>query len=300
MDRLTIMKTFTAVIDAGKFSGAARKLGISRALTSQHVSVLEKELGARLINRTTRSVVLTEAGRQYYDFSKRILSEISAQDAALSSTTSRPEGSLAVISPKWIGSLDLGDAIAHFAATYPKIKVRLDLGGMTDRPHHFVDQGYDVAVHTKPMKDSGLIIRKVATLEFILCASPDYLKKRKKPVTPNDLLSHSCLVHVDDPVWRFTVDDEVKTLRVSNVAFSSNTYLVLQKAAMQGMGIVALPYRSVRKETQAGTLKILLPEFPIPQRPLYIAVSSGRQHLPKVRCFIDFIADWFKVSRPLV
>jgi len=295
MDRLMIMKTFTVIIETGKFSAAARKLGISRALVSHHVSTLEKQLGARLLNRTTRSIVLTEAGTQYYEFSKRILADIDAEDASLASVTGKAEGALAVVSPKWIGGLDLGDAIAAFAARNPRIRVRLDLGvaGMSVGSHRFVDEGYDVAFHTKPMRNSGLVIKRIATLRFVLCASPAYLKGRRLPQRPEDLSNHSCLVHADDPVWRFRVDGELRRMKAPNVVFSSNTYLVLRKAALEGLGIVAIPFRSVHADVQAGALKTVLADYPLPDRPLYVAAPPGRHRLPKVRCFIDFISEWF-------
>jgi len=293
MDRLLIMKTFTVVIETGKFSTAARKLGISPALVSHHISTLEKQLGVRLLNRTTRAFVQTEAGLQYYEFSKKILIEIATEDALVASMTAKAEGTLAIVSPKWIGGMELGDAIAMFACENPRIKVRLDLGGLKGPQHRFMDEGYDLAFQTRPLKNSGLLIKNVATLPFVLCAAPSYLKKRKGPLTPDDLSMHSCLVHNDDQVWRFRANDEIRRTRMSHIAFSSNTYLVLQKAAMHGMGIAAMPLRSIYKEVQMGALKILLPDYPMPDRPLYIAIPQGRQRVPKVSCFVDFISNWF-------
>jgi len=294
MDRFTVMKSFVAVVKAGSFTAAARSLGISRGLVSRHIADLEEQLGNRLVNRTTRSVSLTEAGHRYFDFSKRVLAEIDEQDTAIVGMREKPEGTLAVVCPKWIGSLDLGNAIASFAVAYPKIKVKLDLGGVSERTYDFIEGGYDVAFHTKYLLDSSVKVKKIAILQFILCASPDYIARRQEPQDLKDLARHDCLVHTKDAVWHFTKGARGEHYKPQNVAFSSNTYLVLRKAAIRGMGIALLPLCSIYNEVRSGSLQSLLPGYQVPDRPLYAAYSPGHHTARKVRCFIDFMADWFK------
>ena len=132
----------------------------------------------RLVNRTARAVSLTEQGQRYFEFSQRLLDEMDQEDAAIRGEHDRAEGPLSIVSPKWIGSLDLSDAIAAFARDHPQIRVRFDVGGMADRTYDFIDQGYDLAFHTKQLRDSSVKVRQVATLPFVLCASPVYLRRR--------------------------------------------------------------------------------------------------------------------------
>ena len=294
MDRITVMKSFVAVVRHESFAGAARALGISRALVSRHIADLEKQVSIRLVNRTTRSVSLTEAGRRYLEFAQRILGEIAREDAALVALRENAEGELSIVSPKWIGSLDLGDAVAAFAMAHPKIHVRLELGGLSERTYNFIEEGYDIAFHTKQLRNSSIMVKKVAPLKFVLCAAPTYLAGHGELSTPHDLTNHDTLVHVNDPVWHFSKGGRKVLFKPHRVVFSSNTYLVLQKAAIRGMGVALLPVRSVYQEVMAGTLVPVLPDHLVPERPLYAAYAPSRQLVRKVRVFVDFIAAWFK------
>lgn len=294
MDRLTVMRTLVAVARVKSFNGAARSLGISGSLVSRHIAHLEKEVGVRLVNRTARSVTLTEAGERYTAFAMRILGDIAEEDAAIANLRERAEGTLNVISPKWIGSLDLGEAVAQFAFDHPLINVRFEVGGMSDRTYNFIDSGFDVAFHTKNLRDSSVRVRKIADLKFILCASPAYLARRPELLSPRDLADHNCLVHVNDPVWHFKYGSRSEHLKVAHPGFTANTYLVLQKAALRGLGIALLPLRPVYREVLEGRLNILLPEHTVPDRPLFAVYPPGRQPLQKVKVFLDFIQAWFR------
>lgn len=294
MDRFTLMKSLVAVVKEESFAGAARSLGVSRALVSRQIADLERQLGVRLVNRTTRSISLTESGQRYFDFSQRILKDIEEQDDAIIGLRDKAEGELSVISPKWIGVLDLGDAISSFALHEPKIRIRLELGGMTDRTYDFIESGYDIAFHTHYLRDSSIMVRKIATLEFVLCASPDYLKRCGEPTAPAELAQHSCLVNTNDPIWQFAQGSKKPHFKPDPPVFASNTYLILQKAAVQGMGIALLPLRSAASEIMQGSLQMLLADFPVPSRPLYATFSPGDHTIKRIRLFIDFIAEWFR------
>jgi DNA-binding transcriptional LysR family regulator len=292
------MRSFVTVVRQESFAGAARALSISRALVSRHIADLEKQVGIRLVNRTTRSITLTEAGKRYSQFAQRILGEIAQVDASLAGLRDNAQGELAIVCPKWIGSLDLGDAVAAFAVEHPKIHVRLELGGMSGQTYNFVEEGFDIAFHTKPLRDSSIVVRKIAPLQFVLCASAGYLEAHDVPNSPADLSAHDSLIHVNDPVWHFACDGKKSLFKAHHVVFSSNTFLVLQKAAMRGMGIALLPLRSVYREVQDGLLVPVLPQYRVPERPLYAAFAPSRPLLRKVRVFVDFIADWFS-AHPL-
>ena len=294
MDRLTVMRSFVAVGKAESFNAAARALGVSGSLVSRHIADLEEQLGVRLVNRTARAVSLTEQGHSYYEFSERILREVDEEDAAIRGVHERAEGRLSIVAPKWIGSLDLSDAVAAFAVEHPLIKVRFDVGGMSDRMYDFIQQGYDVAFHTKDLRDSEVKVRRVATLPFVLCASPAYLRSRAAPATLTDLADHQCLVHRNDPIWHLRQGDRLMSHKVRDAAFASNTYLILQKAAIEGLGIASLPLRPIYDELREGRLQVVLRDFEVPARPLYVVYPPGLQSVQKLRVFLDFIGAWFK------
>lgn len=290
------MKSFVHVAETSSFADAATRLGLSRALVSRHVAELEAYLGARLLNRSTRAVILTESGTFHLGFCRDILAQFEEHEDVLRGLREREEGALPVISPKWIGSLDLGDAIAAFAAQHPMIKVRLELGGTSERTHEFLSTGFEIAFQTKNLRDSSLMVKRIATLQFVLCASPAYLARMGRPQEPADLARHKCLVHTNDLVWHFTHDGEILHVKPAEVAFSSNTFVVLQKAAVRGMGISLLPFRSVQREIDAGELVPLMPKFRIPDRPLFAVYAPGGHHVRRIQCFLDFIADWYRLQ----
>ena len=294
MDRLTIMRSFVGVTQYRSFSQAARKLGISPSLVSRHVAELERTLGVHLVNRTARTVSLTDSGIEYAEFAARILDEIDQQDARLRGMRHRPEGSLAVISPKWIGGNDIGQAIAAFATQYPKIHVRFEVGATSGRPYEFLDQGYDVAFHTRDIRDCDLMLRKIADLEFTLCAAPQYLIRAGLPGLPGDLNDHDCLVNTNDPpVWHLRHAGHDIHFKVSEPVYSSNSYVTLRQAVLAGRGVGVLPVRLVLGDLTDGTLAAVLPDCEVPDRPLYALYSPGSQTLARVQLFLDFVAEWF-------
>lgn len=295
MDRLTIMRSFVGVTQSRNFSQAARKLGISASLVSRHVAELERSLGVSLVNRTARTVSLTETGVEYAEFATRILEEIDRQDARLQGMRHKPEGSLAIISPKWIGSNDVGEAIAAFSMRYPKIHIRFEVGSTSGRPYEFLDQGYDLAFHTRDIRDCNLMLRKIADLNFTLCASPRYLIQAGEPGLPQDLNDHDCLVNTNDPpVWHLRQAGHDIHLKINDPVYSSNSYVTLRQAVLAGRGLSVLPVRLVHDELASGTLASVLPDCEIPDRPLYALYSPGSQTLARVQLFLDFVADWFR------
>jgi DNA-binding transcriptional LysR family regulator len=298
MDQLTVMRSFVGVTKSRSFSQAARTLGISGSLVSRHVAELERSLGVHLVNRTARTISLTEAGTRYAEFATRIVEEIDREEAQLRGLRDKPEGSLAVISPKWIGSNDVGDAIVAFAARYPKIHIRFEVGGMSERSYEFLDQGFDVAFHTRHVRDCNLMLRKIADLKFTLCAAPSYLHRAGQPLQPAELSDHDCLVNTNDPIWHLNQDGNELHLKMSEPVYSSNSYVTLRKAAIAGRGVAVLPIRLVGDELADGTLVTVLPECDVPDRPLYALHSPGTQTTARVRLFLDFVSDWFRKQAP--
>jgi len=298
MDQLTIMRSFVGVTKSRSFSQAARALGISGSLVSRHVAELERALGVHLVNRTARTISLTEAGTRYAEFAARIIDEIDREEAQLRGLRDKAEGQLAIISPKWIGSNDVGDAIVAFSARYPKIHIRFEVGGMSERSYEFLDQGFDIAFHTRHVRDCNLMLRKIADLHFALCASPNYLHRAGTPMQVNELSEHDCLVNTNDPIWHLQHAGNDVHLKVNDPVYSSNSYVTLRKAALAGRGVAVLPIRLVSDELADGTLVRVLPECEVPDRPLYALHSPGSQTQARVRVFLDFVTEWFRKQAP--
>jgi len=293
MDRFTTMATFVEVVKSTSFTTAARARGISRALVSRQIADLETHLGVNLLTRTTRSLKLTEAGHKYYEFCSRILSEIGTAEEAIAGRDKAVEGSLAIIAPKWIGNLDLAEAIADFCLAFPGVLPDLTLGGMNPKTYDFIDQGFDVAIHTRTIRNSRIKVKKIAAIRFSLCAAPSYLERRRPPSSPRDLLEHKCLVQSSDPIWHFGKGKPGTKIKVPRT-FSSNSYIVLRTAALKGLGVTLLPYRTVRDDLKNGTLVEPLKGHSIPERPLYAAFAPGAPPPEKVHAFVNHLAEWFR------
>lgn len=294
MDRLVVMRTFVTVAKSSSFSGAARELGISGSLVSRHVADLERQVGVRLVNRTARSVSLTEAGHRYSEFVDRILTEIDQEDAELAQGRDTAAGTLSIVCPRWIGTLELGDAIAAFSVEHPLIRLKFDLGGMSDRTYDFLDKGYDVAFHTRDLRDSNVLLRKISDLPFALVAAPSYLAKHGEIVDFADLATRESLVHINDPVWRLGHGADAVHHKVHNVALLSNSYLAIQKLAVAGRGVALIPRRSALGELADGALVEVLPQLAAPDRALYAVHAPGGGTPEKVKVFLRFMSEWFR------
>jgi len=293
MDRFTMMSTFVQVVKKASFTTAARSLSISRALVSRHISDLESNLGVRLLNRTTRSVSLTEPGQSYFDFCVRVLGEISAEEANISGRNQEAEGTLSIIVPKWIGTQEIADAVTSFSLEYPKINVSLTLGGMSQRTYDFIERGFDIALQTKDIPDSMVKVKKVASIRYVVVASPGFIAGHEPVTDPRAFEKLPCAVQMADPSWRFFQDGAPLAVKV-HAAFSSNAYLVLRKAALKGVGVAMVPHSIVAQDLKQGSLIELLPELLLPERPLYAVFAPGDSPPKKVRCFITFLTNWFR------
>lgn len=297
MDRLKTMESFVRVVKVGSFSAAAGQLGMSRAMVTKHVMALERRLGARLLNRTTRRLALTEIGGEYYEFCTRILRELETEEFSVARLQKEPQGSLRVIAPKSFGSLHLGAAIARFAQEYPRIAVSLILEDSSVRTFEFAENEYDVAIRLSPIANSTIAARKIGALPWVVCAAPAYLKRHGAPVTPKDLARHNCLLHVKlspDRIWRFGGTGKTSGSIKVDGTFSSNSVLILRDAALAGLGVALLPTYCVGRDLRAGTLRQVLTQFPIRDRPLYVLFPENRLVPKKVRIFINFIAAWYR------
>jgi DNA-binding transcriptional LysR family regulator len=296
MDRFRTMESFVRVVRAGSFTIAASQLGLSRALVSRHVSELEGRLGARLLNRSTRSLNLTEEGAAYLQFCERVFREIESNERAILRTRQEPVGTLKLLAPKSFGTIHLSDAVIAFAKLQPRLRVSLVLENTPYRgSYDFGERGLDLVLCFSTMRSASVVEQEIGTLEWVLCASPDYLARAGRPQSPSDLGEHSCLVHVDvmpnDSVWRFEGPKGPVAVKVRG-AFFSNAALTLVKAAVAGLGVTLVPRYAAADDLAAGTLVPVLPRYRVASRTL-LAVYPQAPVIPrKVQAFVEFLKVW--------
>ena len=297
MDRLLTMMAFTKVVQSESFSAAAADLGISRALVSRYIADLEAHVGVRLLNRTTRYVRPTELGQTYCEFCNKILNEIRVEEASLTRSHQGIEGRISVACPKWIGFSALPDALTAFCTLNPRVNCDLSLIEVSPRSHNFLEHGYDLALLTRTIRDSRIKVKKLADISYVLAATPQYLAEHGRPEHPQDLRKHACLVQVSDPIWSFENGKETIAIKPHS-RFTSNTYTVLSRAALGGLGIAVLPSHLALPHVLAGQLELVLEKFSLDDRALYAAFTPGVTPPQKVRSLVTFLSDWF-VRHPL-
>ncbi len=297
------MESFVRVVRAGSFTIAASQLGLSRALISRHVSDLEERLGVRLLNRSTRSLSLTDEGTAYLAFCEKVFRDIESSERGILRTRTEPVGMLKVLAPKSFGAAHLSDAVIAFAKQQPRLQISLLLDNTPYRgSYKFAERGLDMVLCFSTPSRSAMVEQEIAIMDWVVCASPDYLARNGRPQTPADLSSHDCLLHLEgtenDSMWRFEGPKGPVTAKVRG-SFFSNTALALRKAAMAGLGITLVPNYVVRDDIDSGELVSLLPRYRPPPRPL-IAVYPRASVVPrKVQAFVDFLKIWMGQQTPV-
>ena len=289
MDRITSMTAFVQVVDHGSFSGAAKRLELSPAMVTSHVQALEKRLGIQLLNRTTRKVSVTEAGRAFYERCIQILAEVEEAETAATDLHSTPRGTVRVNTSVALARLAT-PLIAEYVAIYPEVSFELI---MTDRMVDLVEEGFDLALRTGPLPDSTLIARRLGLGRKILCASPAYLAHHGMPKHPADLAGHNCLTYMNSFLehhWRFTGADGEHEVDVSG-NLRTNSIEGMRAAALAGLGVCLMPALSIGPDITAGRLVRLLPEFRTTEAIIQAVYPASRRLSLKVRTFLDFLVE---------
>ena len=292
MDRFTSLTVFAQVAEAESFSAAARRLNMSTTMVSNHVQALEERLGARLLNRTTRRVGLTEVGRAYYERCRIVLAEAQAADALAADQLSEPRGKLRVTMPAHFGRHCVTPILLALARRYPTLELDLSL---SDRFADLVEDGFDLAIRTGALDDrAGIIARRVARQRMVVCASPSYIETFGHPAALEDIAAHQAIVYrrlgqALQP-WLFPRDEGSLAEIVPAGRLRLDDLDAIADAATDGMGLAWLPYWLVRQRIEAGTLVRLLPG-----QPDYLydchALWLQTPHLPlKVRLAVDALA----------
>lgn len=291
MDLAYAMRVLVAVVEAGSFVRASETLDTSNAAVTRQISALEAHLGARLLNRTTRRLSLTDAGAAFYERSREILEDIAEAEALASDRAAQAVGRLRLSAPLSFGVSQLPALLAAFRARHPKLRLDVDL---TDRSVDLAEEGIDVALRIAREVDGNLIARRIAPVSMVVCAAPSYLARRGTPRQPADLATHDTLGFrylASGDEWRFT-DPSGKAIavRVDPVVHATNGDL-LRDLAVAGEGVVMQPSFIVCPALEQGSLVPLLEGFPTIDYGLY-AVYLSRRHLPaKVRAFIDHLVE---------
>jgi DNA-binding transcriptional LysR family regulator len=286
------MSVFARVVASGSLSAAARELGLSPAMVSRRLAALEARLGVRLVNRTTRSLHLTDEGAGYYESCSRVLAEIEHANASVSAGGQEPQGTLRVALPAAFGNQYVAPLVPQFAARYPAVQLSLSL---SDRTVNVVEDGFDLAVQITALGDSSLAARRLAPNRRVVCATPEYLRRHGAPSTPDELAQHNCLIASDfSAAWEYKgPDGKSGSVRVRG-RYVCDNWEVLREWALAGMGIALKSTWDVRRHLENGALVSLLPGYSFDSDVAIYAVYPHRRHLPaKTRAFIDFLASSF-------
>lgn len=288
MDKLNAISVFCKVVETQSFTQAAAQQNISVAMASKLVSQLEELLKIRLLQRTTRKIVPTEAGILYYQRCQPILLELNDAEASISNLSSALQGNLVISVPMDFGYRFIAPSLHRFIEAHPNLLVDIEY---SDRKVDLVAEGYDIALRIGYLQDSSLVAKKIArsTLHFV--ASPDYLAKHGTPKTPEDLENHDCLLYKalgNQVYWTFNNQHRTEKVKMNSKLICNNG-LTLTQLAKSGLGIINSPYFLIDKELQSGELVEILADYRQQELDLHL-IYPNRRHLPaKVRAFMDFI-----------
>jgi len=290
MDRFHQLQVYVAVAEEEGFAAAARRLQISPPAVTRAVASLEDILGVKLLDRTTRYVRVTEAGRRYLEDARQILAGMQAADEAAAGINAEPRGHLAVTAPVLFGRLFVMPGIVAYLQRYPAMEVE---AVFLDRPVNLLEEGLDVAVRIGELPDSTMRALRVGSVRHVLVAAPDYLDRYGSPRLPADLCEHTLIASTAGGFgggWRFAETAGEHPLRIdARLKVTSNDAAIT--AAQSGFGIARLLSYQVAAEVSAGQLRLLMPEYDPPQYPVHILHREGRHASARVRAFIDLLAE---------
>lgn len=293
MNTLADIAVFVRVVELGSFTRAADALELSKAAVSKQVSRLEQRLGARLLHRTTRRLTLTEAGAALHRRSAGALAELGEAEREVAQLTGAPRGLLRVTAPVYFGSVSLAPHLKDFRARYPDITLEIDLD---DRRVDLVKERFDVAVRISEMTDSSLVARRLAPCPLIVVGSPAYFRRHGVPRTPADLRAHNALTYSlarQPNEWRLRPRRGRWVAVTVTSTLRCNNDFVLKQGALDGLGLGMFPSFFVERELADGRLQQVLADCETSAASINAVYATRRQLLPKVRAFVDFLAERF-------
>lgn len=294
---LNDMMIFIKVVDHSSFTGAATDLGISKSAISKYITRLEKNLGAQLLHRSTRKLILTEAGRVLYDSFAKICDDLEEAERVVSYTNTVPRGTLRIGAPLSFGTLHMVSAVKDFIALYPEMKIEISHGLVHD---DFLSSGMDLMIHIGELPNSpNLVARRLAVRGLRVCAAPSYVEKYGRPMIPEDLVDHNCLTteaSTSGTQWHFIRDKQPFSVSVKG-NFTSRGTPILEAAAVAGLGVVMLPGYMMTQDVNEGRLTEFLYEYCPKNIGIYAVYPYTRHVSPKVRAFIDFLVERYSYEQ---
>ena len=288
------MQFFVLVARLGSLAAAARAVDLTPPAATKRLAALELRLGARLLNRTTRSVSLTGEGETYLRYATRILAEIAEMEEVVSQSRATPRGLLRVNATLGFGRTTIAPLVSNFALRYPDVEVQMEV---TDKPVDLVESGCDLAIRFGALPDKRLNARRIMSNRRLLCASPGYLERNGTPASLADLARHRCIIHRQNDeaygIWRFVQGEHTEAVKVHG-ALSSNDGDIVLGWALDGHGILIRSEWDLARYLDSGRLRIVLPELTLPNADLFVYYPSQRNQTVRARAFIDFLAAHFQ------
>jgi DNA-binding transcriptional LysR family regulator len=299
MDSIADFNLFLRVIDLGSISAAARSMDLSVAAASQRLKRLERALCVRLLHRTTRRLTLTPEGVALAEQGRPLIEDLEALTGALRRAAGEVSGTLRMTAPASFGRQYLSPLVPRFLARHPRLKLSLDL---SDQMRDLTAEGLDLAIRIGSVAKSTLVTRRIASNHRLLCASPAYLRRRGRPKTAADLAQHDCLPLATSSgphdTWHLRAPDGTETAVRVRGRLQSNLGEIVRDAAIAGLGIAMHSAWHVSKDIDAGRLEVVLPGHRLPESAIYAVMPQRRLVLPRVRAFVDFLAESLAVSMP--
>jgi DNA-binding transcriptional LysR family regulator len=294
MDYFLSLRTFCAVVEGGSFAAAAGRLRLSRAMVSKHVIQLEDQIQARLLNRSTRRVSLTESGAKFFERATHIMADLEDAERETRSESAEPRGTLKINAPHTFATAHIAPFIPELLALYPDLN--LDIA-ISDRIVDPVEEGFDVSVRiTSQLQDSSLVARRLAPCRLVVCGTPEYFARHGEPLTPDDLRRHNCLGYTfsaNDSAWEFVCSRGNKHVVRVGGRVSTNSGDMLRAVTLSGSGVMLMPTFIIGSDLEAGRLKAVLTDYRPLERDVYAIYASRKNLSAKVRAFVQFFEKKF-------
>lgn len=288
MDRLRSIEVFVSAVESGSFSAAARALDLSPVMVGKHVRQLEAHLGAQLLQRNTRAQSLTDAGRRFYEESRKVLEQFAQAEASVESLRAEPRGRLRISAARTVGACVIAPLAADYQAAYPQVHIDLDLDNSVA---DLIDEGFDLAVRVGKLGAGlDLVARPLGQYRMTICAAPAYLARHGTPASLADLAQHRCLgmsLWTRRNIWKLAGGGEWP----EDSAFLCNDGFALREAALHGAGLLLQPRILVAEALASGRLVSVLDTVTPASRPVHVLYRQDRQPLPKIRSFVEFLAE---------
>jgi DNA-binding transcriptional LysR family regulator len=295
MDRLDAIRLFVRLVECGSFSAVGREAGIGQPAVSKQIVALERHLGAQLATRTSRQLVITEAGQSFYESAKKLLDDFDAVESSVGSRQQSPRGIVRINTAPAHGRLCITPLLPEFFRRYPDVGIELSV---SERQVDMIGEGIDLAIRHGKLADSSLTAKKLSDADFVLVASPNYLAVKGSPVELGDLDKHNCIVFSkgrERYPWAFKNGPEIISY-IPSGSFLTGDAEHIRAAVLSDLGIAQVPFWLLADEIHRGQVRILLPDLQPRRLPINIVYPAGRRIPMRVRVFIDYLIDAFDTS----